>query len=229
MRSPFQIAIDGPVAAGKGSVSVLLAKKLGFLYVDTGAMYRASAFIALQKKISLGDEEKIVAEVRKHKISMRVPKGKEADGRLTTVLLDGKDVSWEIRKEEIGLAASRVAILENLREELVNQQRIIADSHDVVMEGRDIGTKVLPNAQLKIYLDAAIETRVERKFTQLGKLGTPLSREEVRKHILDRDTREMTRAIDPLRPAENAWLLDTTKLSIGEVVDQVVERVGYNR
>ncbi len=225
MDKPFQIAIDGPVAAGKGTVAILVAKKLGFLYVDTGAMYRVAAWMALNNGIAFEDEKGVVDLVKQHKIEMRMPKGKEKDGRLTTILLDGKDVSWDIRTEEISTGSSKVAVLKSLRAELVKQQQEIANGDDVVMEGRDIGVRVLPEADLKIYMDAAINTRVQRRFKQLKAKGTPWSFKAVKQHILDRDNREMTRDIDPMRPAPDSWILDNTSLTIEKTVDKIIEEV----
>lgn len=225
MDKPFQIAIDGPVAAGKGTVAILLAKKLKFLYVDTGAMYRATAWLAAKEGVSLENEDGLVEMLKKHKIEMRMPSDREQDGRLTTILLDGQDVSWEIRTEEISTGASKVAVHKKLRIELVRQQQEIANGYDVVMEGRDIGVRVLPNAEVKIYMDAALNTRVQRRFKQLKLKGTPWSFKAVKQHILDRDTREMTRDVDPMKPAPDAWILDNTTLTIEETVDSIIDRV----
>jgi cytidylate kinase len=222
MSRPFQIAIDGPVAAGKGTVAILVAKKLGFLYVDTGAMYRVAAWLAQSEGIPFNDESAVVANVKKHVIAMRMPKKSELDGRLTTILLDGKDVSWDIRTEEISTGASKVAVLKSLRTELVRQQQGIANGDNVVMEGRDIGIRVLPHADIKIYMDAALNTRVARRFKQLKDKGTPWSFRQVKQHILDRDTREMTRDIDPMKPAPGAWILDNTELSIAQTVENIL-------
>lgn len=223
MAKPFQIAIDGPVAAGKGTVSQYIAKKLNILYVDTGAMYRVAALLALRQGIELTDEKMVVQEVTHHVISMQ--RSEQGETHHTRVLIEGEDVSGKIRTEEVSLAASKVAVLKSLRAELVRQQQEIAKSQDVVMEGRDIGTKVLPGADLKIYMDAQLNTRVLRRQKQLEELGEKWSFEEVKAHIIDRDTREMTRDIDPLRPAENAWILDTTHLTIEEVVARILKRV----
>jgi CMP/dCMP kinase len=225
MDKPFQIAIDGPVAAGKGTVAIKIAKKLDFLYVDTGAMYRVAAWLALKEGVSFENEKDVVELVKRHKIEMRMPQGKEKDGRLTTILLDGKDVSWDIRTEEISTGASKVAVLKSLRAELVRQQQEIANGDDVVMEGRDIGIRVLPEAELKIYMDADLNTRVQRRFKQLKDKGTPWSFKAVKQHIQDRDNRERTRDIDPMRPAPGAWILDNTSLTIDKTVDKIIEEV----
>lgn len=227
MDEPFQIAIDGPVAAGKGTVAVLVAKRLKFLYVDTGAMYRVAAWLALKDQTPFEDEQAIVATIKKHKIEMHAPTEDEQDGRLTTIFLDSEDVSWKIRSLEISSGASRVAVLKSLRSELVHQQQEIAKGKSVVMEGRDIGVRVLPKADLKIYMDAALNTRVQRRFKQLKEKGTPWSFRAVKQHILERDTREMTRDIDPMRPAPGAWILDNTSLSISVTVDKIVDKVKY--
>ncbi|MBD3250651.1 MAG: (d)CMP kinase, partial [Candidatus Pacebacteria bacterium] len=146
----FQIAIDGPVAAGKGTVSRLVADRLGLLYVDTGAMYRMTALLGQNQNIDLSDEQALLPLVKEAKMEMRNPIGEEHDGRLSTVFLNDQDVSWKIRTEQVGLGSSQVAQHPKIREELVKKQQKIAAKQDVVMEGRDITYAVLPNAQMKI-------------------------------------------------------------------------------
>lgn len=221
----FQIAIDGPVGAGKSTIAKLVAERLGILYVDTGAMYRAVALKAKREGIDWNKEKEISDLVNRIEIKLEPPKGKRRDGRKVTVWLDGEDVSWEIRKPEIGEGASIVSQYAEVREVLVKKQREIAESRSVIMEGRDIGTRVLPKASLKIYMKASLEARAKRKQNQLSLLGERLSLEEIKKAIIKRDNREMKRKIDPLRPAEGAWKLDTTDLRIEEVVDKIYERV----
>jgi len=226
MSEFFQIAIDGPVAAGKGTISRLLAQKLGFLYVDTGAMYRATALLALRQEINLGDEDKVVALLEKSKLEMRNPiPPKELDGRLTTVILDGEDVSWAIRTQKCGEESSKVATLAKLRQVLVKKQQKIAASQNVVMEGRDITFRVLPKANLKIFLTASIQARAERRHTQYLTKGVDISIEEVTKEIKERDDRDIQRKTDPLQIVPDAWIIDTSKLEIEEVVDLISERV----
>jgi cytidylate kinase len=226
MRKSFQIAIDGPVAAGKGTISRLLAQKLGFLYVDTGAMYRATALLALRQEISLDNENKVVALLEKSKLEMRNPvPPKELDGRLTTVILDGEDVSWAIRTQKCGDGASKVAVLAKLRRVLVKKQQEIAASQNVVMEGRDITFRVLPEANLKIFLTASIEARAARRHTQYLTKGVDISIEEVIKEIGERDERDMARDTDPLHVVDDAWTIDTSELSIEEVVDLIADKV----
>ena len=226
MRNSFQIAIDGPVAAGKGTISRLLAQKLGFLYVDTGAMYRATALLALRQEISLENEDKVVALLEQSKLEMRNPvPPKELDGRLTTVILDGEDVSWAIRTQKCGDGASKVAVLAKLRRVLVKKQQEIAASQNVVMEGRDITFRVLPEADLKIFLTASIEARAARRHTQYLTKGVDISIEEVIKEIGERDERDMAREADPLHVVDDAWTIDTSELSIEEVVDLIADKV----
>lgn len=222
----FQIAIDGPVAAGKGTVSRLLAQKLGFLYVDTGAMYRATALLALRAGVDLSDETAVVKLLQDSKLEMRNPlPPKETDGRLTTVLLDGEDVSWAIRTQKCGEGSSKVAVLPQLRRVLVEKQQEIAASQNVVMEGRDITFRVLPDAQLKIFLTASIESRAVRRHAQyLGK-GTDIDLDSVIAEIKERDERDTKRDTDPLHVTNDAWVLDTSDLDIEAVVDLIALRV----
>ena len=226
MKNPiFQIAIDGPVAAGKGTVSRLIAKRLGFLYVDTGAMYRASALIAYRAGIPFEDASKVLEAVQAHTISMRPPTEDEDDGRQCTVLLDGEDISWKIRTEIISQGASIVAAHKILRAELVRQQQIIARSQSVVMEGRDITFRVLPEAQLKIFLTATDIERARRRHMELLEKGDDVSFEVVHEDLLKRDKRDMERDVDPLQIVPGAWVIDTSTLSIEEVVNLVVLKV----
>lgn len=222
---PFQVAIDGPVAAGKSTVARLTAAKLSFLYVDTGAMYRATALLSTRKGVDLKDEEAVAQAVLHADIQLHVPTESERDGRLATVLLDGDDISWEIRTDEVARGASVVSQYKRVREELVKRQQQIAGSADVVMEGRDITYRVLPDAQLKIYLDAATDVRVQRWHNALLKKGTELTLEQAAEELKGRDDRDMNRAVDPLKIVDDAWVLDTTFLTIDEVVDQIVARV----
>lgn len=217
-KKSFQIAIDGPVAAGKGTVSRLVADRLGFLYVDTGAMYRVTALIGIRQDINLNDEKTLSKKVEQADISMRNPSIDEKDGRLTTVLLDNEDVSWTIRTQEVGQGASKVAVHPKIREVLVKKQQIIAQTQDVVMEGRDITYRVLPNADIKIYLTASDVVRAKRRhFEQLTK-GLSLPYEEVYSDLLQRDFRDQNRVTDPLQIISEAWVIDTSDLSIEQVV-----------
>jgi cytidylate kinase len=222
----FQIAIDGPVAAGKGTVSRLLAEKLNFLYVDTGAMYRAAALLAIQNNVNFDQEDKIVLLIAQSSLEMRNPEGdKEADGRLTTLILNGKDVSWAIRTAKCSDGASKVATLAKVRKVLVEKQKKIAETQNVVMEGRDITFKVLPEADLKIFLTADLNIRAKRRHLQYLTKGIDRSLEEVVEEVKERDERDMNRQIDPLHPTIDSWILDSSHLNIEEVVDLIAEKV----
>jgi len=222
----FQLAIDGPVAAGKGTVSRLLAEKLNFLYVDTGAMYRAAALLALQNNLAFDQEEKIASLINKSELEMRNPEGdKEADGRLTTLILNDKDVSWEIRTTKCSDGASKVATLAEIRKILVEKQKKIAETKNVVMEGRDITFKVLPEADLKIFLTADLKIRAHRRHLQYLTKGIDKTLEEVMVEVKERDERDMSRHIDPLHPTTDSWILDSSQLNIEEVVNLIAEKV----
>jgi len=223
--STFQIAIDGPVAAGKGTVARLVASRLGFLYVDTGAMYRMTAFLAIQKNEILESEDRLVELVEAATMQMRNPLDSEKDGRLTTVILDDEDVSWKIRTEQVSQGASKVAQYPKVRAALVKQQQNIAQTQDVVMEGRDITFRVLPEAQLKIYLNASDIVRAKRRFLELQTRGEDAHLDDVYKDLLERDHRDMNRSVDPLHITEDAWVLDTSDLSIDQVVNLIEARV----
>lgn len=218
----FQIAIDGPVAAGKGTVSRLVADKLGFLYVDTGAMYRVTGLLADRAQVDIDDENALVILVEKADIQMRNPSEAEKDGRLTTVLVNGVDESWAIRTEKVSSLASKVATYQKVRSVLVAKQQAIASSQNVVMEGRDITYRVLPNAQLKIYLTANEIVRAKRRQFQLQTRGILAEFDEVYQELLERDKRDTQRETDPLTILPDAWVIDSSDLSIDQVVDIIV-------
>ena len=218
----FQIAIDGPVAAGKGTISRLVADRLGFLYVDTGAMYRVTGLLADRAGVSIDDEDALVQLVEKANIQMRNPSETEKDGRLTTVLVDDTDESWSIRTEKIGDLASKVATYQKVRAVLVAKQQEIAQSQNVVMEGRDITYRVLPDAQLKIYLTANEIVRAKRRQFQLQTRGMLAEFDEVYQELLERDKRDSQRTTDPLTILPEAWVIDSSDLSIDQVVDIIV-------
>ncbi len=225
---PLHVAIDGPVGSGKSTVSPMVAKRLGFFYVDTGAMYRTTALLATRQNIPLDDQPKIVEALSQVKIEMRNPVGAEIDGRSITVLLDGEDISHQIRDNAIGPKSSTVAQLAKVREYLVEKQQAIAATQDVIMEGRDITYRVLPNAQLKIYLFASPEKRAERKYQQMVEKGTlpaGMTYEDVLQETITRDEADMNRETDPLKIVPDAWKLDTDDLTIDEVVDTIVAKI----
>ncbi|MBP9819819.1 (d)CMP kinase [Candidatus Woesebacteria bacterium] len=220
----FQIAIDGPVAAGKGTVAWLVAKRLGFLYVDTGAMYRATAYLAAQKGIEFDDEAKIVAALKQSEIELRNPLPEEQDGRLTTVLLDGLDVSWKIRTSAMGSGGSDVSALAGVRSALVAQQQSIAASQNVVIEGRDIAIRVLPHAQLKYFLTANELVRAKRRQLELQTHGQDVPFSQVLEQMLQRDYNDSHRKVDPLQVTDEHILIDTSDLGVEKVVDLIVTK-----
>jgi cytidylate kinase len=225
MTKTFQIAIDGPVGAGKSTVAKIVADKLKIVYVDTGAMYRAVALYMKMQGIAWNNEKEVVKKLEEIKIELLAPAEEKIDGRNVTVMLNDEDVSWKIREPDMGEGASVVSQYQKVREMLVSIQRQLAANQPVIMEGRDIGTKVLPKAQIKIYMDARMEERARRKLAQAEVMGNKVTMEEAVNDVKTRDAREMGREIDPLRPAEGAWIFDTTVLSVEEVVDRIVKRV----
>lgn len=225
MSKPFHIAIDGPVSAGKGTISRLAAQRLGFLYIDTGAMYRMTALLASRNDLSFDDEPALVELVEKSSMEMRSPNEHEKDGRLSTVFLNGEDVSWKIRTEEVSSGSSRVAALPEVRKVLVEKQKQIAEGKQIIMEGRDITYRVLPDADLKIYLTASDVVRAKRRMLQLQTKGEDVSFDEVYQELIIRDERDMSRAADPLKIVDDAWIIDTSDLSIEQVVDLIVAKV----
>ena len=224
MKDAFWIAIDGPVAAGKGTVSRLVAQRLGFLYIDTGAMYRCAALLALRNGIDFSQESAIVQCISDSFIDMHNPTQDELDGRLTTVMLDDEDVSWAIRTEEVGIGASAVAKLGEVRKVLVKKQQYIAEGKNVVMEGRDITYRVLPDAQMKIYLTATDVVRAKRRHFQLLSKGSDVSFDDVYHDLVGRDKQDMSRKHDPLKIVPEAWVIDSTDLAIDKVVDVIATK-----
>jgi CMP/dCMP kinase len=226
-KQTFQIAIDGPVAAGKGTTAKLVAARLGFLYVDTGAMYRALTLFAKQENVSWSNEQAIT-QLLAHKspqISLSLPSESERDGRLCTVRLNGVDVSWLIRTEEISSGVSVITQYAAVRDYVTPLARLIAQEQDVVMEGRDITTIVLPEADLKIYMDADPHKRAERRHRELMMRGADISYEEVYTQLVERDARDSQRTIAPLSKAPGAWILDTTEMTIDQVAELIVAKV----
>lgn len=224
MTKPFQIAIDGPIAAGKGAVSVLVAKLLNFLYVDTGAMYRTAALLAIENDVDLSDEQSICELIKKSDIQLRPPTEEESDGRITTVLLGERDISHDIRTEEVARATAKVAQLQQVRSLLVAKQQEIAQEQNVVMEGRDITYRVLPNAQLKIFLTGSEMVRAQRRYEQQKSKGLNVTFDEVLKNLIKRDKDDTERATDPLKIVDGAWVIDSSDLSIDQVTQMIVDK-----
>lgn len=222
----FQIAIDGPAGSGKSTVARLVADRLGWLYVYTGAMYRAAALLAKRAEVDWSDAQEIARLIESSKIQMKNPDVNQRDSRQTTLLLNGEDVSEKIMTEEIGEGASVVAVHKEVREALVAKQQEIAEDHNVVMEGRDTTFRVLPNANLKIYLIAQIEERARRRHKQILDRGEDTSYDQVLEDLRKRDKRDSGRQVDPLQVTADSWVLDTTDLTIEQVIEKIVEKVG---
>lgn len=209
------VAIDGPAGAGKSTVAQLAAKELGYTYIDTGAMYRAVAWKALQKKEPVTDEL-ILSVVPDIEVDLQYVDGK------TKVFVDGREVTGEIRTPEINKIVSQVARLGPVREKMVDLQRKMGERGAVLMDGRDIATNVLPNADVKIFLTASIEERAKRRWKELKEKGYDVDMEGIKSEIAARDKADSEREISPLVQAEDAVLLDTTGLSIDEVVNKIL-------
>lgn len=209
------IAIDGPAGAGKSTIAKELAKKTGYIYVDTGAMYRAISLFVLENNVATDDEN----EVAKALVDMDVSIAYEND--VMQVYLNGKNVSDKIRTQEVGFCASTISKYACVREKLLDLQRNIAKNNDVIMDGRDIGTCVLPNATVKIFLTASSKTRAHRRWLELTTKGEECSEDEIEKEIIARDNQDMNREIAPLKKAEDAILVDTSEMNIAQVVDEL--------
>ncbi len=212
----YSIAIDGPAGAGKSTIARTIAKKKEFIYVDTGAMYRAMALHLLNHEVGPDEAEQISKESQKANITIKYDSGEQK------VFLNGEDVSGLIRTEEVGNMASASSVNQDVRTKLVELQRRLAEDENVVMDGRDIGTCVLPNADVKIYLTASSAVRAKRRFNQLSAKGEKCSLDTIEKDIIDRDERDMNREISPLRQAEDAVLIDSSDMTIDEVVNTII-------
>jgi CMP/dCMP kinase len=212
------IAIDGPAGSGKSTIAARLARKLGYVNLESGAMYRALALKALEQKADLDDADAL----RRLADSTVIQLEPQPDGN--RVLLDGRDVSQRIRESDVTLAASRVSVHPAVRHVMVARQRDMGSRGGVVMEGRDIGTAVFPNADVKVFLDADTRIRAERRVAQNGTL-TPEEARRIVEDLIARDQRDRTRAVSPLVPAPDAVILDSTNLSIDDVVDRVEQLV----
>ena len=208
----FNIAVDGPAGAGKSTIAKTLAKELGCVYVDTGAMYRAMAYYFLNKGIDKDNEAAISAAADGADVTIRYENG------VQQVLLNGENITGYLRTEQVGNMASATSIYPAVRTKLVALQQKLAKTTDVIMDGRDIGTCVLPDAQVKIYLTASVETRAKRRYNELVEKGEPADLEKIAADIQERDDRDMHREMSPLRQAEDAVLVDSSEMSIDEVV-----------
>ena len=212
----FNIAIDGPAGAGKSTIAKRAAKELGFIYVDTGAMYRAMALYCLRNQIDGTKEQEVGQACEAIEVSIAYEGGEQQ------VLLNGENVNGLIRQEEVGRMTSVISVYPSVREKLMHLQKELAAKEHVIMDGRDIGTCVLPDAPLKIYLTASVETRAKRRYEELKEKGTDCDLEEICKDIEARDDRDMNRAVAPLKKAEDAVLVDSSYMNIEEVTAAIV-------
>lgn len=211
----YNIAIDGPAGAGKSTIAKMVSKDLSFIYVDTGAMYRGIALYLLTNQVDVADIEAVKKALTEITLSIEYQQGEQQ------VMLNGENVSDRIRREEVGNMASKAAALPPVREKLLELQRNLARENDVVMDGRDIGTNILPKAQLKIYLTASTDTRAGRRYKELTEKGISCSLEDIKADIEKRDYQDMHREIAPLTQAEDAVYLDSSDLTIEEVVAKI--------
>lgn len=212
----FQIAIDGPAGAGKSTIAKRVAKEKGMIYVDTGAMYRAMAYYLLKQGINSGDAEAVERECEGARISISYENGEQV------VWLNGENVNGVIRTEEVGQMTSDVSIYPKIRERITLLQKELARTNDVVMDGRDIGTCVLPDADVKVYLTASVEVRAERRYRELTQKGECCDLEQIARNIEARDRQDMTREISPLKQAEDAVLVDSSDMTIDEAVEAIL-------
>ena len=222
----YNIAIDGPAGAGKSSIAKALSKKLGFVYIDTGAMYRAVALFFLENGIKDSSDNEIDKLLDKLDINIKYTDGEQR------VFLNNVDVSDKLRQEEIGKLASKFSALKSVREKLVALQRKLAKKENVIMDGRDIGTVVLPNADLKIYLSAGSKVRAKRRYLELIEKGfdsAALDEKAIENEIIKRDEADMNREISPLKKAEDAYYMDTSDMTFDEVVSKILDMVEKER
>lgn len=212
----YQIAIDGPAGAGKSTIAKKIAQKKHFIYVDTGAMYRAMAYYLLSEGVDPHREEEVSAKCMEAHITIQYLEGEQV------VLLNGANVNGFLRTEEVGNMASLTSKNGRVRECLTRLQKELAEENDVVMDGRDIGTCVLPNADVKIYLTASVQVRAKRRYEELTKKGETCDISQIEDDIAKRDEQDMTRTLSPLKQAEDATLLDSSDMTIDEVVDAIL-------
>lgn len=213
----YNIAIDGPAGAGKSTIAKKIAKELGFIYVDTGAMYRAMAVYCLDNRVDVNNEKETGEALAPVDVKL------EYDDGVLQIILNGNNITGRLRTEEAGNTASVIAVYPVVRAKLLDLQRKIAADNNAVMDGRDIGSFVLPDATLKIYLTASVETRAQRRYAELTEKGVDADLKAIKEDIADRDYRDMNRAVSPLVKAEDAVLVDSSEMSIEEVVSAIMD------
>jgi cytidylate kinase len=223
MGQPTTIAIDGPAGSGKSTLGKLLAEELGYLYFDTGVMYRAVTLAAINRGIDISDEVQIGQLAEDVRIDVKPPS--VDDGRDNDILLDGVDVTWDIRTDIVNQYVSPVSVYAAVRDAMTAQQRRIAQDNKVVMVGRDIGTVVMPDADLKLYLDASIEVRAERRYQELLDRGEPADYDAVLKSLQNRDDIDSNREIAPLKPADDAVVIQSDCMGIEQVLERAKELI----
>jgi len=211
----YNVAIDGPAGAGKSTIAKRVAKELGFVYVDTGAMYRALAIFFIKKGLKPEDKEQIAEVCKEATVSIGYEDG------VQQVYLNGENVTSMLREEAVGNMASVSSAIKEVRAQLLELQRELARTKDVVMDGRDIGTNILPNANMKVYLTASVETRAKRRYLELQEKGVTCDLNEIARDIEERDTRDMNREIAPLKQAEDAVYIDSSDMTIDEVTEAI--------
>ncbi|WP_435197801.1 (d)CMP kinase [Lactobacillus iners] len=219
----MQVAIDGPASAGKSTVAQIIAKNMGYIYLDTGAMYRACTLVAKQNHLAYDDQSGILKALNNNIISF---KNIDDDQR---VYINDKDVSFDIRTPEITANVSQVSALSEIRKKMVEIQRKIAGENNIIMDGRDIGTTVLPDADVKIFLIASVASRAKRRYLDFKEKGINQNLTDIEKDIADRDYKDMHRQISPLRKAEDAYQVDTTDMSIDQVVNKLTQIIKKNK
>jgi cytidylate kinase len=219
----LMIAIDGPAGSGKTTIAQWIAARFGYLYFDTGVMYRAVTLAALRRRIEIADEDEVT--LLAHQIEIDIQPPSIEDGRTNTILLDSEDVSWEIRSPLVEAYVSQVSTYPGVRRAMTSRQREIGLRGRVVMAGRDIGTVVLPEANLKIFLDASVEERARRRYLECENRGEEISFEELLHSMMERDRLDSTRDHAPLKVAEDAVVIDTTSMSIDEVAQQIMDLI----
>lgn len=223
MKMSYNVAIDGPAGAGKSTIAKAVAKSMNLIYVDTGALYRAMALYMLRERVPLEDTEKIIEKCRLADITICYENG------VQVVLLNGENVNDFLRTEEVGSAASVISPIPEVRRKLVELQKSLAEQSDCIMDGRDIGTCVLPHAQLKIFLTASSEVRAKRRYDELAQKGVDADLRTILEDIKERDYRDTHREESPLKQAEDAVLIDTSDMSAEEVISLISKMCGESR
>ena len=213
----YNVAIDGPAGAGKSTIAKLVAKEKGYIYVDTGAMYRGLAVHFLKKGLSGDDKKAVIDACDDAKVTIGYENG------IQQIYLNGENITEQLRTEKVGNMASKTSVIPEVRAKLLELQRSLAREKDVIMDGRDIGTNILPDADVKIYLTASVETRAKRRYEELSAKGEHITLEKIMTDIKERDHRDMTREVAPLKQAEDAVLLDNSRLTLEETAKAIME------